>query len=185
MKVIVGLGNPGTKYRNTRHNAGFRALDCLAERLNASFTQEKHQSLITRAEFESERLLLVKPLTFMNKSGVAVAQAIRNKTSDLADLLVVVDDVHLPLGRLRFRVQGSAGGHNGLASVIEHVGSPDFARLRMGVGEHAEGHGLIDHVLGTFRPDEQPEVTKMIDDAADGILCFLRHGIETAMNDFN
>ena len=185
MKLIAGLGNPGARYRNTRHNVGFRALDCLAERLKTSFAREKYGALIAAARYETEQLLLMKPLTFMNNSGLAVAQAARNKAPDPGCLLVVVDDVHPPLGRLRFRARGSDGGHNGLASVIERLGTREFARLRMGVGENAGEQGLIDHVLGTFRPEEQPEVEQMVARAADAILCFVRSGIETAMNEFN
>ncbi|MCP4639592.1 MAG: aminoacyl-tRNA hydrolase [bacterium] len=185
MKIIVGLGNPGTQYRNTRHNVGFRAVDCVTDRLGISGSREKHDALLAEGRLGAERILVVKPLTFMNRSGLAVAKAARNAIEDMGDLLVVVDDVELPLGRVRFRASGSAGGHNGLKSIIEHVGTRDFPRLRLGVGREASGDGLIDHVLSSFRPEEWPVVNEMVERAADGVLRFLEAGIETAMNEFN
>ena len=123
MKIIVGLGNPGSKYHGTRHNVGFLALDCLANRLNASFSKEKYRSLVAETSYLDSRLLLIKPLTYMNNSGLALTQAIRYTGAALEDLLVLVDDVNLPLGCLRLRAGGSAGGHNGLKSLIAHLGT--------------------------------------------------------------
>jgi peptidyl-tRNA hydrolase, PTH1 family len=185
VKIIVGLGNPGPQYRNTRHNAGFMALDRLAGRIGAAFDRSKFDSEIAQAQLGTHRLLLVKPQTFMNLSGVAVAKAARNKIDGLEDLLIVVDEVHLPLGRLRFRPDGSAGGHNGLKSIIEHVGSDAFPRLRMGVGKSGAARELADHVLSGFTPEERPVVDRMVERAADGIETFIEHGIERAMDRFN
>ncbi|MBN2311940.1 MAG: aminoacyl-tRNA hydrolase [Candidatus Hydrogenedentes bacterium] len=185
MKVIVGLGNPGPRYRNTRHNLGFRVLDCLAGRLGAGFSREKYGGLMAEAACDGQRLLLLKPLTFMNNSGVAVAQAARNNVHGPDDLLVVVDDVDLPLGRVRLRARGSAGGHNGLKSVIEHLGTREFARLRMGVGKDAGPGELIDHVLGTFQPEEWPVVDRMVEQAADVAQRFVAVGVEAAMSECN
>ena len=128
---------------------------------------------------------MLKPLTFMNNSGVAVAQAARNKVQDPSDLLVVSDDVNLPLGRLRLRKQGSAGGHNGLKSIIERLGTPEFGRLRIGVGQKDTGSGLIDHVLGAFTPEEWPEVNAAVDRAAQCVLRCISVGIDEGMNEFN
>lgn len=186
MKLIVGLGNPGPRYRNTRHNAGFMALDCLAGRLDSSFSRETHQALMAEGEWEGETLLLVKPLTLVNNSGAAVAEAVRSSIGDrLKDLLVVLDDVYLPLGTLRIRPGGSAGGHNGLMSIIERLGTDELPRLRMGVGENGNGIGLTDHVLGTFAPDEMPDVEAMVERAAEAVMRFVTCGIERAMNEFN
>ena len=185
MKLVVGLGNPGPRYENTRHNVGFRVLDRVAERLAVSFSREKHQALLAEGRLGSERIMLVKPQTFMNKSGVAVAQAARNKVRNGDDLLVVVDDADLPLGRIRFRPRGSAGGHNGLKSIIEHVGTRDFARLRMGIDRDAGPGDLVNHVLTRFRPEEMPEVDAMVARAVDGVLRFLEAGVAVAMNEFN
>jgi peptidyl-tRNA hydrolase, PTH1 family len=185
VKVIVGLGNPGPQYRNTRHNAGFMALDRLAARFGAAFDRNKFDSELAQAQLGTHRLLLMKPQTFMNLSGVAVAKAARNKIDGLEDLLIVVDEVHLPLGRLRFRPDGSAGGHNGLKSIIEHVGSDAFPRLRMGVGKSGASRELADHVLSGFTPEERPVVDRMVERAADGIEIFIEHGIQRAMDRFN
>ena len=185
MKIIVGLGNPGRQYAGTRHNVGFRAVDCLADRLNASFSRRKHHGLVAEVFHGGEKVALIKPLTYMNNSGACVAGAWRNSAADLTDLLVVVDDINLPLGKLRLRSGGSAGGHNGLQSVIDHLGGEDFSRLRLGVGEKTTAADLINHVLGKFAPDEMPEVGTMIERAADVALRFLDAGIEPAMNEFN
>lgn len=186
MKVLVGLGNPGPRYRNTRHNAGFMVIDALAERLGTRFGKEKYGGLVAETVRGGQTLMLLKPLTFMNLSGVSVAQATRNKIADFAaDFLVVVDDVNLPLGRLRLRGGGSAGGHNGLKSLIEHLGTQEFARLRIGVGQTKPGDDLVDHVLSRFAPEEVPEVEKALARAADAVLCFVDEGLERAMNQFN
>jgi len=185
VKLIVGLGNPGRQYQNTRHNAGFTVLDELARRLNVAFDRSKFESEIAQAQLGTHRLLLMKPQTFMNLSGVAVAKAARNKIDDISDLLVVVDDVNLPLGRIRFRTGGSAGGHNGIKSIIEHVGSDQFPRLRMGVGRSGPPEQLRDHVLTSFAPDEKPEFARMVERSADGVEAFVEYGIERAMDRFN
>lgn len=185
MKIIVGLGNPGPRYRNTRHNVGFRAVERVAERLGAEFSRERDHALIAETRQGSGKIMLLKPLTFMNMSGVAVAAAARNRVREPGDLMVLADDVNLPLGRLRFRIRGSAGGHNGLKSIIEHLGTDGFPRLRMGVGKETQGSALVEHVLGTFLPEEWPEVDRMIDRAVEGVLCYLASGIEAAMNEYN
>jgi len=185
VKLIVGLGNPGRQYQHTRHNAGFTVLDELAHRLNVSFDRTKFDSEIAQAQLGSNRLLLMKPQTYMNLSGVAVAKAARNKIDGLEELLLVVDDVNLPLGRLRFRAEGSAGGHNGIKSVIEHVGSDTFPRLRMGVGRSGSADQLRDHVLNAFTPDERPEYERMVTRSVEGVITFIEDGIEKAMDRFN
>jgi len=185
VKLIVGLGNPGRQYQHTRHNAGFTVLDELAHRLNVSFDRAKFDSEIAQAQLGTHRLLLMKPQTFMNLSGVAVAKAARNKIDELDDLLLVVDDVNLPLGRLRFRAEGSAGGHNGIKSVIEHVGTDQFPRLRMGVGRAGSADQLRDHVLNGFTPDERPEYERMVERSVEGVMTFVEDGIAKAMDRFN
>ncbi|MBI5092134.1 MAG: aminoacyl-tRNA hydrolase [Candidatus Hydrogenedentes bacterium] len=185
MKMIVGLGNPGPRYKNTRHNVGFMVLDKLADALGAAFDKERHKSLIASARHNDEKLLLVKPLTFMNLSGEAVAAAGRNVLQEVSDLLVVVDDVNLPLGKLRIRTGGSAGGHNGLKSIIACMGTPEFPRLRIGVGSTEPGRDLRDHVLSSFHPDEWPEVRATVARAADAVLRFVEAGVDQTMNEFN
>lgn len=185
VKIIVGLGNPGARFRNTRHNLGFLVLDRLAESLGVEFTREKHDGLLAEAQCEGQKLLLVKPMTFMNCSGDCVAPVARNKISALSDILVVVDDVHLPLGKIRLRAEGSAGGHNGLKSIIDRVGGQGFARLRLGIGDDREGQGLADHVLSKFRPEEKPVVSEMVEQAVAAAECWIRSGIEQAMTRYN
>lgn len=185
MKVIVGLGNPGPQYRGTRHNVGFDVLERLAESLGVAFTKEKHQGLLAEASARGAKVLLVKPLTFMNRSGDCVAPAVHNKVSSPADVLVVTDDVNLPLGRLRIRAGGSAGGHNGLKSLIERLGSDQFPRLRVGVGDKRATGDLADHVLSKFLPEEREVVAAMTARAVDAALLWVAEGVERTMNEFN
>jgi PTH1 family peptidyl-tRNA hydrolase len=185
VKLIVGLGNPGQQYRNTRHNVGYRVLDEVADRLGVRFDQEKYDGLFAAAEHEGTRLMLLKPLTYMNLSGTAVAKAARNRVPKPEHVIVVLDEIQLPLGTVRVRQEGSHGGHNGLRSVIEHLGSQGFPRLRIGVGEKKAGQDLSDHVLSTFAPEEKPDVEQAIKTAADAVLCCVAEGVATAMNRFN
>jgi peptidyl-tRNA hydrolase, PTH1 family len=182
VKAIVGLGNPGREYAGTRHNIGFAVVDELAHRASVSFESAPADALIAR--WRLRETMLAKPLTFMNLSGQAVGELVRYFKIDLVDLLVIVDEVQLPLGRLRARVRGSAGGHNGLKSLIEHVGS-DFARLRVGVGRGDERRDLADHVLSRFDKAEADEVARMTTRAADAAEMFITSGIEAVMNGFN
>jgi len=185
MKIIVGLGNPGQKYKNTRHNIGFRVVDLVAERLGVQFAREKFHGLIAEAKRGGQSVLLIKPMTYMNNSGLSVAQAARYKNAEPQDILVVVDDVNIALGKLRIRGSGRSGGHNGLKSIIDHLSSEQFPRLRLGVGLNRGTGELKDHVLGTFTPDEKIEVEAMVPRAADAVLCFLDDSIEETMNRFN
>ena len=185
MKIIVGLGNPGQRYRNTRHNVGFRVVERLAGRLGSDFTREKYGGLVAEAVHRGHRLLLLKPLTYMNESGRCVARAVRYRAAAPDELLVVVDDVNLPLGKLRLRPQGSPGGHNGLKSIAQHLGGQGFPRLRLGVGRQGVGPGLTDHVLGSFAAEERPQVADMVNRAVEAVVRVLADGVEQAMNDFN
>ena len=183
MKLIVGLGNPGAKYRGTRHNIGFAVLDELAARWQVSFESAPVDALIAKVRGADE-VLLAKPLTFMNASGEAVGALLRYYKIEIADLLVVVDDVQLPLGKLRARVRGSAGGHNGLKSIVAHVGDA-FSRLRIGVGRGDPRRDLADHVLTRFDADEAAEVERVTARAADAAEMFVTSGIGAVMNGFN
>lgn len=183
MKLVVGLGNPGSKYRGTRHNVGFAVLDELARRGGVEFESAPADALIAKIR-GSDPLLLAKPLTFMNLSGEAVGGLLRYFKVEPADLLVVVDEAQLPLGKLRARARGSAGGHNGLKSVIAHIGE-EFSRLRLGVGRGDLRRDLADHVLSKFDPDEMPEVERMTTRAADASELFVTGGIAAVMNQYN
>jgi PTH1 family peptidyl-tRNA hydrolase len=191
MKMIVGLGNPGSKYRGTRHNIGFAVVDELARRAGIVFESSPVNALVAKwRRADGEVALLVKPLTFMNESGQAVGELVRYFRNEMAALLIVVDEVQLPLGKLRARPRGSAGGHNGLKSIIAHLGS-EFSRLRIGVGRGIEGadgvarRDLVDHVLSRFDSDERDEVDRMTARAAAAAEMFITSGIEAVMNGFN
>ena len=183
MKLIVGLGNPGGKYRGTRHNIGFAVVDELARRGRVEFDSAPVEALVAKVR-GAEPVLLAKPMTFMNASGEAVAGLTRYYRIEPADLLVVVDEAQLPLGKLRARARGSAGGHNGLKSVIAHLGE-QFARLRIGVGRGDQQRDLGDHVLARFEADEAAEVERMTTRAADASEMFITSGIEAVMNAYN
>jgi len=176
------LGNPGPKYKGTRHNVGFAVADELARRAGIDFASAPVEALIAR--WRTNDLLIAKPLTFMNESGQAVGALARYFKIDIADMLIVVDEVQLPLGKVRVRTRGSAGGHNGLKSVIGHVGE-EFARLRIGVGRGDSRRDLADHVLARFESDEAAEVERMIARAADAAEMFNTAGIAAVMNQYN
>jgi peptidyl-tRNA hydrolase, PTH1 family len=184
VKAIVGLGNPGTQYRGTRHNVGFAVLDELARRALVEFESAPAEALMARWRRADEPVLLVKPLTYMNLSGQAIGELARYFKIELADLLIVVDEIQLPLGKLRARARGSAGGHNGLKSVIAHLGD-GYARLRLGVGRGDARRDLADHVLARFDKDEAAEAERMIARAADAAETFITSGIAAVMNQYN
>ncbi len=187
MKLIVGLGNPGREYRETRHNVGFLVVDELARRHRLELTRGPSQvpETLVAKRYGAAPLLVAKPLTFMNRSGDAVAALMRYYAVGAADLLVVVDEAALPFGRLRARMRGSAGGHNGLKSMIERLGTAEFARLRLGVGRGDLRRDLADHVLATFEPGERAELDAFITRAADAAEVFAAEGMETVMNVYN
>ena len=186
MKLVVGLGNPGSEYRDTRHNMGFLVIDELTRRWHVADTwREKFEALQIKTTVGGEPVIVAKPLTFMNLSGQAVAGLAGFYKIDPPDVFVVTDDVALPLGRLRARREGGAGGHNGLKSVIEHLGTQAFPRMRVGVGRGDDGRDLADHVLGRFEAGERDTVSAAVLRAADATEMFLSEGIERAMNAFN
>ncbi len=178
-KAIVGLGNPGARYAHTRHNVGFWVVDALGKD-----AQWHAFEFCTWCRF-SDDLVLVKPLAYMNKSGLGVAEVVRCFEVARADVLVVVDDVYLSLGQLRFRRTGSHGGHNGLRSVERALGSADFPRLRVGIGQPARLDGMIDYVLGEFMSEDRDVVTDAVGHAVKGALCWATDGIDRAMNQYN
>lgn len=181
--ALIGLGNPGEKYANTRHNIGFLVMDELAARHQFQPAQMKYKGVLVQVMFGDLRVALVKPLTFMNLSGECVLELSKAKGLSSDRLVIVSDDFALPLGTLRFRERGSDGGHNGLKSVIARLGTQDFPRLRLGVGKPEHAH--MDHVLGKFSPDEMPAVRKTVVKAADALEFALKEGIQKAASRFN
>jgi len=186
VKLVVGLGNPGKAYGNTRHNAGFLVLDELAKRNAVRFKRGWFSSAHTvKVVIGEEPVLLARPLTFMNHSGQAVAGLMRKRSLTVEDLIVVLDDVELAVGQVRVRRQGGAGGHNGLQSVIEHLGTREFARVRVGVGPRPAGEDLVDYVLGKFSRGELEKMMDVVKKAADAVENIIEDGLDSAMNRFN
>ena len=185
MKLIVGLGNPGRKYEQTRHNVGFEVLDRLMGRFSDSPAREKFDGLVAEARIADQRTLLLWPQTLMNRSGRSVAAALAFYKLELADLLVVCDDFNLPLGKLRFRSRGSAGGQNGVDDIIGRLGSDDFSRLRVGTGPVPDEWDPVDFVLGRFAASEREAIDEAIARAAEGAASWIADGIEACMNRFN
>lgn len=185
MKLIVGLGNLGRKYDQTRHNVGFEVLDRLAGRFGDGAAKDKFDGRLMESRIGDERVLLLWPHTFMNRSGQSVGPAVEFYKLELADLLVVCDDFNLPLGKLRFRREGSAGGQNGLADIIRRLGTEEFSRLRVGIGPVPENWDAADFVLGRFAATEKDTINEIVDRAADGAQCWVAEGIAACMNRFN
>ena len=185
MKLVAGLGNPGDRYRGTRHNVGFVVLDAIAARHGLKFETAPAEALQARWRRPDADVLLVKPLTFMNLSGQAVGELLRYFRIDPAEVLIVTDDVNLPIGRLRARPGGTEGGHNGLKSITQHLGTIDYARLRIGVGRGDERRDLADHVTARFEPDEQGAIDESIARAADAVELWIGEGLLNVMNAFN
>lgn len=184
MKIVAGLGNPGAKYANTPHSVGFEVVDAIAARCGASWEEKRSfNCLVAKCDFGGVHVVLLKPQTFMNLSGDAVAPAVKYTNSSAADLLVVQDDIDLPLGRVRFRKGGSCGGHNGVRNIIERLGTQDFARLKLGVGK--ERGNVIGHVLGKFDGESRKLMDTIVSDAAGMVEVFLSEGVDSAMNKFN
>ncbi len=185
MKIIVGLGNPGLQYRRTRHNFGFMVVDALAKQRAIRFSRGRSRCMQGEGLIGKGQVLLVKPLTYMNDSGACVAAVVHYHKVDLSDLLVVCDDVNLPLGKMRLRRSGSAGGHNGLESVIKHLGREDFPRLRLGVGAPPEWMDMMSYVLGAFPRSEAKLVEEVVERATLAVETWVYYGIDEAMNRFN
>ncbi len=185
--IIVGLGNPGKKYDGSRHNVGFDVIDELVDRYDIRHPQRFGKSMIGKGRIGSEKVILVKPLTYMNLSGEAVREITDYyKVDPSSQLIVISDDVDLPVGKLRIRAKGSAGGHNGLKSIIGHLGRNDFNRIRVGVGGKAHPDmDLADHVLGHFNKSERAVMDEAVTRAADAVECILSDGVDKAMNIYN
>lgn len=185
MKIIVGLGNPGRKYERTRHNAGFMVVDELAKNLHVDVAQDKYHALIGKARIDAEAAVLAKPQTYMNDSGRAVAAILRETYATVSDLIVIHDELDLSLGSVRVKTGGGHGGHNGLRSLIEYLGSPDFIRVRIGIGRPELNTDPADYVLSPFLAEERPAAAEAVAKAAEAVRLIVAEGPARAMNIVN
>jgi PTH1 family peptidyl-tRNA hydrolase len=184
MKIIAGLGNPGAAYQNTPHSVGFEVLDAFAAVIGASWELKKSfKAMLAGGVYAGQRVLLVKPQTFMNLSGESLQPAVKYHNATAAELLVVHDDIDLPLGRMRLRKNGSAGGHNGVRNIIERLGTPEFSRLKLGVGK--DPSDVIAHVLGKFPPAARKVMDVVVADAVNAVGAWIERGCDRAMNEYN
>lgn len=186
MFVIVGLGNPGKKYEDTRHNVGFMAIDALAEKYGISISEKKHKALCGSGVIEGMKVLLVKPQTYMNLSGESVAEVLNfYKLDPEEEMLVIYDDISLAPGNIRIRKKGSAGGHNGIKSLIAHAGTQGFMRIKIGVGEKPSGWDLADYVLGHFSEEDTVKLKEIMPDVIQAAVLMTQGDVQKAMNDYN
>lgn len=185
MKLVVGLGNPGRKYARTRHNLGFLIVDDIAKQNKVAIKKKLCDALVGEWSSNGEKILLVKPQTYMNRSGETVKELLRENRAAADDLMVIYDDLDLPFGRIRIRAAGGAGGHRGVLSIMESLAGEAFWRVRVGIGRPAEGMDPADFVLQPFSPLEAVEVGDMVSRASAAVLCFLRDGSRRAMEQFN
>ncbi len=186
MFVIIGLGNPGKKYQNTRHNAGFMAIDAIADKYGISIKEKKHKALCGSGVIEGHKVLLVKPQTYMNLSGESVGDILNfYKLNPEEDMLVIYDDVSLAPGNIRIRKKGSAGGHNGIKSLIAHTGTQGFMRIKIGVGEKPAGWELADYVLGHFSEEDNKRLAEIMPDVIQAAVLMMQGNADKAMNDYN
>lgn len=185
MKIIVGLGNPGSEYEKTRHNTGFMVIDKIAEKYNIEIKKKKSKALIGTGEINGEKVMLVKPQTFMNLSGEAVRGIMDFYKESIDNLLVVFDDIDLELGNIRIKERGSAGTHNGMKSVVQNVGTVDFKRVKVGIGKPKVNMDLVNYVLGKFSDDELKILTGSIEKAVDAVEIIVSGNVSKAMNLYN
>jgi peptidyl-tRNA hydrolase, PTH1 family len=185
MKLIVGLGNPGKRYDGTRHNVGFAVIDALATAPGVGGFQDRFDADLAEWRDDGDKILLMKPRTFMNLSGKAVRAAVDFYQIELIDLLVICDDMALPLGKLRFRARGTHGGHNGLRDIQQHLGTTEYGRLRIGVDVPGDERDPVDHVLGKFKPSEKPVIKDALDLANQAAAMWIKQGIQKCMNQYN
>lgn len=186
MFIIAGLGNPGKEYENTRHNIGFYVIDDIAKKYQITMLERKHKAVIGKGYIDGHKVVLVKPLTYMNQSGESIRQATDYYKVDVTTQLVVIsDDISLDVGQLRIRKKGSAGGHNGLKNIILHLGSENFIRIRMGVSDKPKGYDLKDYVLGHFTDKEKKQLEETSGKAAEAIRMILQGDVDGAMNRYN
>ena len=186
MVIIAGLGNPTKEYEHTRHNVGFDTIDCIADQYGISINEKKHRALVGKGMIEGQKVILLKPQTFMNLSGESIRAAVDfYKVDEKEELIVIYDDISLPPGQLRIRKKGSAGGHNGIKNIIAHLGHDTFMRIKVGVGEKPAGYDLADYVLGHFSKEDRAIMDDAFKEAAEAVKMMITDGPDAAMNSFN
>jgi PTH1 family peptidyl-tRNA hydrolase len=186
MRIIVGLGNPGPKYRFSRHNIGFRCIDLMAQQWDVRLSERRAKAVLGQGAHQEQEVVLAKPRTFMNNSGEAVCYLLTRFAARPADLVVIYDDMDLPVGKLRIRPAGSAAGHNGMLSIIDALGTQDFPRIRVGIGHPSrDRHQVISHVLTSFSADESSIIARTVEKVVEAVDCLLAEDITSAMNQFN
>lgn len=185
MKLVAGLGNPGAEYAKTRHNAGFMLVDALADKLGVDDWRERYDAMVLETRIGTEKVLLVKPITYMNESGRSIGPLLSWYKLGPEDLIVAHDDMDLPVGTIRIRKKGSAGGHNGIKSILEHVGDEHFARVRIGIGRPLPGWTVIHHVLAPFPPEDLPKIKEAIAGLVPAVEYIVTEDVDLAMNRFN
>ena len=186
MFAIIGLGNPGKEYENTRHNAGFNSVDAIAKKYGIDISKNEFKSKVGQGFIDGQKVILVKPQTYMNNSGEAVREVVDfYKLDSTSEIMIIYDDISLDVGMIRVRDKGSAGGHNGIKSIISHLGSEAFLRIRVGVGDKGENGDLVKHVLGTFKGDDETTIKESYEKAVDAATLILNDNLEKAMNIYN
>ena len=185
MKLVVGLGNPTKEYENTRHNIGFMAIDALSEEHRFAVDTLKHKALVGKGMIDGQKVILAKPMTYMNLSGEAVRAIADYYKIPAEDIIIIFDDISLDVGRMRIRKKGSAGGHNGIKSIISHLGTTEFPRIKVGIGAKKEGQDLADYVLGRFSKDEKTALDEVLKDVKKAVSLMVWDDIEEAMNQYN
>lgn len=185
MYIIAGLGNPGKEYEGTRHNTGFMVLDKIAERYNIEIKKEKNKALIGSGEIYGTKVILIKPQTYMNLSGVAASAVLNFYKEPIENFIAIFDDLDLPVGKIRIKERGSAGTHNGVKSLVNELGTEDFKRVKVGIGSSNSKIDMINFVLGKFTDEEKREIEKSTDMAMDAVIKIVSEGISRAMNEFN
>ena len=186
MFAIIGLGNPGKEYENTRHNAGFNSVDTITKKYGIDISKSEFKSKVGQGFIDGQKVILVKPQTYMNNSGEAVREVVDfYKLDSTSEIMIIYDDISLDVGMIRVRDKGSAGGHNGIKSIIAHLGSEAFLRIRVGVGDKGENGDLVKHVLGTFKGDDETTIKESYEKAVDAATLILNDNLEKAMNIYN
>ena len=185
MKLIIGLGNPGKEYENTRHNTGFMVLDRLSEKLNIEMTQNKFKGLYGKSKYKGEDVILLKPQTYMNLSGECIKQFVDFYKIQKEEILVIYDDMDIEPGKVKIRKKGGAGGHNGMKSIIKMIGTEEFARIRTGIGRPKHSGDDINYVIGAIPEEEIPKLDEGVEKAKEAVIEILKNGIDSAMNKLN